>query len=116
MQHRGRGGRQTRERGEGDDYERRPERGDLALVMLPETGRQQRENGDREQDADEGQRPLETEATTIQLGRDGGVRACQQGGGEGERNGAKGQRRPPTRSVTHGRLRILIVYETGSHA
>ena len=50
------------------DDQRRPKSGDLALMMLPECVRQQRQERDREEDAEEGQRPGKCELGAVQVG------------------------------------------------
>ena len=48
----------------GNEHQQAPEGRDLALVMLPGMRREKREQRDRQQDADEGQRPGDAERAT----------------------------------------------------
>ena len=81
------GGRSVPWSSQRDQDEQRPDRGDLALVMLPAWAQQQRTECDREQDADERERPDEAEACAVQplrglsrpgLHKHGGCHRCGQ--------------------------------------
>src|SRR4029079_8268558 len=54
---------------ERDDDQRRPDGGDLAQMMLPEFMGEERKEGDREEYAEERQRPGEGELGAVEVGR-----------------------------------------------
>ena len=54
---------------ERDDDEGCPEGGDLALVMLPEFMGEERKQGDRQKNAEKGQRPGQGKLGAVQIGR-----------------------------------------------
>ena len=67
VEHLGDGGGDAEHRGAGNEQGHRPERCDLAEMMLPEARRDQRQEGDRENESDKGNRPGEACAGTVEM-------------------------------------------------
>jgi hypothetical protein len=89
----------------GNQHQQAPDGGDLALVVLPEMGRQQREQRNGQKDAHEGQGPDEAEARPLEFGRKGHLGHEGQGGGERQAQRAKhayGPQRPAAGSFFKG--------------
>ena len=83
------------DRRHGDEHEKTPEGRDLALVMLPGMGREQRKERDGQEDARERQRPDGAQGCPIEFSRKGRLRQQGQGGGEHRLGGAKHVVFPP---------------------
>ncbi|MDT4849552.1 hypothetical protein FQZ97_836760 [compost metagenome] len=67
--------------GKRQQEQQRPAQGELAVVLMPDTDRQQRQQGDAQQDAREGQYPEQAKARAVHLGGEGSPRqAAEQGG------------------------------------
>jgi len=56
---------QARERGERNEGQDAPEKSDLAIVVMPQAGIEERPGGDRQEQADERQRPRRREPRAV---------------------------------------------------
>ncbi len=80
------GGRRTVQRRERRDRERRPCEGELAVVAMPDSWKQQRTGGNSEQNADERQRPWPAQQRAVE--RCCGMRCVGSGGNNGSEQAA----------------------------